>query len=54
MPQLPYRTLRILLRVFSLSASLGGLLMIFAEKPSRCKSFCARPKEKCPRCRCRC
>src|SRR5260370_1866115 len=33
MLQPPYRALRILLRVFSLLAALGGLLMIFAEKP---------------------
>ena len=29
----PYRSLRILLGVFSLLAALGGLLMIFADKP---------------------
>ena len=29
----PHRVLRILLRVFSLLATAGGLLMIFAEKP---------------------
>src|SRR5499427_4458752 len=29
----PYRALRILLGVFSLLAALGGLLMIFADKP---------------------
>jgi hypothetical protein len=33
MPGPPYRALRIFLRVFSLLAALGGLLMIFAEKP---------------------
>ena len=33
MPQPPYRVLGILLRVFSLLATLGGLLMIFADKP---------------------
>ena len=33
MPETPYRALRIFLRVFSLSAGVGGLLMIFAEKP---------------------
>jgi hypothetical protein len=33
MPEPPYRALRIFLRVFSLSAGVGGLLMIFAEKP---------------------
>ena len=29
----PYRALRILLGVFSLLAALGGLLMIFGDKP---------------------
>ena len=33
MPEPPYRALCIFLRVFSLLAALGGLLMIFAEKP---------------------
>jgi len=33
MPEPPYRALGILLRVFSLLAALGGLLLIFAEKP---------------------
>jgi hypothetical protein len=33
MPEPPYRALRIFLRTFSLLAALGGLLMIFAEKP---------------------
>jgi hypothetical protein len=33
MPEPPYRALRIFLRVFSLLAVVGGLLMIFAEKP---------------------
>jgi hypothetical protein len=33
MSQSPYRALRIFLRVFSLLAAVGGLLMIFAEKP---------------------
>ena len=33
MPEPPYRALRILLRVFSFLATLGGLLLIFAEKP---------------------
>ena len=33
MPKPPYRALSILLRVFSLVAALGGLLLIFAEKP---------------------
>jgi hypothetical protein len=33
MPESPYRALRILLRVRSLWAALGGLLLIFGEKP---------------------
>jgi len=33
MPEPPYRALSILLRVFSLLAALGGLLLIFAGKP---------------------
>ena len=33
MQEPPYRTLRILLRTFSLLAVAGGLLMISAEKP---------------------
>ena len=33
MPEPRYRALRIFLRAFSLLAALGGLLMIFAEKP---------------------
>ncbi len=33
MPEPPYRALGILLRVFSVLAALGGLLLIFAEKP---------------------
>ena len=33
MPEPPYRALSILLRVFSFLAALGGLLLIFAEKP---------------------
>ena len=33
MSEPPYRALSILLRVFSLLAALGGLLLIFAEKP---------------------
>ena len=33
MPEPPYRALSILLRVFSLLAALGGLLLIVAEKP---------------------
>ena len=33
MPEPPYRALSVLLRVFSLLAGPGGLLLIFAEKP---------------------
>ena len=44
MPQPPYRALRILLRVFSLLAAVGGLLMIFAEKPLIVRIF-LRPPE---------
>ena len=33
MPEPSHRALRIFLRVFSLLAALGGLLMILAEKP---------------------
>ena len=33
MPEPPYRALSILLRLFSLLTALGGLLLIFAEKP---------------------
>src|SRR6267143_967457 len=35
MPEPPYRALRILLRMFSPLAALGGLLMIFAGAPHR-------------------
>ncbi len=44
MPQPPYRALSILLRVFSLLAAAGGLLMIFAEKPLIVRIF-LRPPE---------
>ena len=44
MPEPPYRALRIFLRVFSLLAALGGLLMIFAEKPLIVRIF-LRPPE---------
>jgi hypothetical protein len=44
MPGPPYRALRILLRVFSLLAALGGLLMIFADKPLIARIF-LRPPE---------
>ena len=40
----PYRSLRIFLRAFSLLAALGGLLMIFAEKPLIVRIF-LRPPE---------
>ena len=44
MPEPPYRALRIFLRVFSLLAVAGGLLMIFAEKPVIVRIF-LRPPE---------
>ena len=44
MPEPPYRALRIFLRVFSLLALAGGLLMIFAEKPLIVRIF-LRPPE---------
>jgi hypothetical protein len=44
MPGPPYRALRIFLRVFSLLAVVGGLLMIFAEKPFIVRIF-LRPPE---------
>ena len=44
MPEPPYRALRILLRMFSLLAALGGLLMIFAGKPLIVRIF-LRPPE---------
>jgi hypothetical protein len=44
MPEPPYHALRILLRVFSLLTALGGLLMIFAEKPLIARIF-LRPPE---------
>jgi hypothetical protein len=44
MSQPSYRALRIFLRVFSLLAAVGGLLMIFAEKPLIVRIF-LRPPE---------
>jgi hypothetical protein len=44
MPGPPHRALRIFLRVFSLLAVVGGLLMIFAEKPLIVRIF-LRPPE---------
>jgi hypothetical protein len=44
MPEPPYRALRILLRMFSLLAALGGLLMIVAGKPLIVRIF-LRPPE---------
>jgi hypothetical protein len=44
MPEPPYRALRIFLRVFSLLALAGGLIMIFAEKPLIVRIF-LRPPE---------
>lgn len=44
MTGLPHRTLRFVLRVFSLLAAVGGLLMIFAEKPLIVRIF-LRPPE---------
>ena len=52
MPEPPYRALRIVLRVFSLLAALGGLLMIFAEKPLIVRIFLRPPEGEvvCPHC----
>src|SRR5260370_11150416 len=44
MPEPPYRALRIFLRVFSLLAVVGGLLMIFPGKPLILRIF-LRPPE---------
>src|SRR5467141_524866 len=44
MPEPQYRALRILLRMLSLLAALGGLVMIFAEKPLIVRIF-LRPPE---------
>ena len=44
MSEPPYRALRIFLRVFSLLAAVGGLLMIFAGKPLILRIF-LRPPE---------
>jgi len=46
MPETTVRALRILLRMLSLLAALGGLVMIVAGSPSSCGSFCGRPKER--------
>lgn len=54
MPEPAYRALSILLRVFSLLAALGGLLLIFAEKPLIVRILLRPPKQKCPHCSCRC
>jgi len=44
MPQPPYRALGIVLRALSVLAALGGLLLIFAEKPLIVRIF-LRPPE---------
>jgi hypothetical protein len=44
MPQPPYRTLRTVLRVFSILVVIGGLLMIFSGKPAVVRMF-MRPPE---------
>lgn len=44
MPEPGYRALRIVLRVFSLVATLGGLLMTFAEKPLIVRIFLQPPE----------
>jgi hypothetical protein len=44
MPQPPYRTLRTVLRVFSILVVIGGLLMIFSGKPAVVRIF-MRPPE---------
>src|SRR5438270_5154898 len=44
MPEPPYRALRIFLRVFSLLAVAGGLLMIFAGKPLIVRIFLRLPE----------
>jgi hypothetical protein len=44
MPQPPYRALGILLRVLSLLATLGGLLLIFAGKPLIVRILLQPPK----------
>jgi len=44
MPASPYRTLRIVLRVFSFLVAFGSLLMIFAGKPAVVRIF-LRPPE---------
>ena len=45
MPGPPYRSLRILLRVFSLLAAIGGLLLIFGDKSLDVRIF-LRPPER--------
>jgi hypothetical protein len=42
----PHRALRIFLRVFSLLAALGGLLMIFAETPLIVRIFLRPPRSR--------
>ena len=44
MPEPPYRALRIFLRVFSLLAVVGGLLMILAGKPLIVRIFLGPPE----------
>ncbi len=44
MPRPPYRALRIILGIFSLLASTGGLLIIFSGKPLMMRLF-LRPPE---------
>ena len=46
MPEPSHRALRIFLRVFSLLAALGGLLMIFAEKPPHRADLSATPRRR--------
>ena len=48
MPEPPYRALRIFLRVFSLLAVAGGLLMIFAGKPLIVRIFLRPPEGEVP------
>ena len=44
MPRPPYRTLRIVLRVFSFLVAFGSLLMIFAGKPLILRIFLRSPE----------
>ena len=46
----PYRALRVLLRVFSLLAAVGGVFMIVADKSLMVRMFLAPPEARCPRC----